>query len=65
MSEEDMLQVHGKAVCKWCAADIAKERFGSRLTKRALDGLVCPQCLRELHNGYCSHCKAAFEIARQ
>jgi len=62
-SEEDMLQVHSKAICTWCAADIAKERFGSRLTKRAADLLVCPQCWRELHNGYCPHCKAAFEIA--
>jgi len=37
ISEEDMLQMKGKAICKWCASDIAKERFGSRLTKRAAD----------------------------
>ena len=30
---------------------------------RAADLLNCPQCQRELHNGYCSHCKAAFESA--
>ena len=35
----------------------------SRPTKRAADLLNCPQCEGELHNGYCSHCKAAFEIA--
>lgn len=30
---------------------------------RAADLLNCPQCGEELHNGYCSNCKAAFEIA--
>ena len=35
----------------------------TRLTKRAVDLLSCPQCEGNLHNGYCQKCKAAFEPA--